>query len=177
MQMSRPRGKVRASLDHNVCNREKRSMESRKQGVSIRISTEEVEKIKCIAKRLSVRDSDVIRHAIKSMLNRLSPLDVEEVVGRDVVPVFIENGAELARAFELDAAKLDRIINGGIQDTPEAVSRRDIELLMLSGTADGYLRMRVREVVRAEDNAKDVTEMLQQYLYEKYVIDERTRSG
>jgi predicted DNA-binding protein len=149
-------------------------MESRKQGVSIRISTEDVDKIKRIARRLSVRDSDVIRHAIKSLLNRLSPLDVEEVVGRDILPVFIEHGAELARAFELDAAKLDRIINGATEHAGASVSRRDIELLTLSGTADGYLRMRVREVVRPEGDAKDVAEMLQQYLYEKYVLDERT---
>ena len=149
-------------------------MESRKQGVSIRISTEDLERIKRIARRLSVRDSDVIRHAIKSMLNRLSPLDVEEVVGRDILPVFIENGAELARAFELDAAKLDRIINGETESAGKSVSRRDIELLTLSGNADGYLRMRVREVVRREADAKDIAEMLQQYLYEKYLLEDRT---
>lgn len=149
-------------------------MDNRKQGVSIRISTEDVEKIKRIARRLSVRDSDVIRYAIKNLLNRLSPLDADEIVGRDILPVFIEHGAELARAFDLDAGKLDRIINGALLNTEQAVSRRDIELLTLSGTAYGNLRLRIREVVRQEGNSTDVAEMLQQYLYEKYLTDEPT---
>jgi predicted DNA-binding protein len=148
-------------------------MESRKQGVSIRMSTEDVEKIKRIAKRLEVRDSDVIRYAIKSMLNRLSPLDVAAIVGKELLPVFIENGAELARAFELNTAKLDRIINGMLENPEETISRRDIELLTLSGTADCYLRMRIREVVRQDCDSKDVAEMLQQYLYKKYLMDEQ----
>ena len=149
-------------------------MESRKQGVSIRISTEDVEKIKRIARRLAVRDSDVIRYAIKNMLNRLSPLDVAGIVGKEILPVFIENGAELARAFELDVVKLDRIINGKLENTEDGVSRRDIELLTLSGTADGYLRMRIREVIRQDGDSKDVAEMLQQYLYEKYLMQAQT---
>ena len=149
-------------------------MESRKQAVSIRISTEDVEKIKRIARRLAVRDSDVIRYAIKNMLNRLSPLDVAGIVGKEILPVFIENGAELARAFELDVVKLDRIINGKLENTEDGVSRRDIELLTLSGTADGYLRMRIREVIRQDGDSKDVAEMLQQYLYEKYLMQAQT---
>ena len=149
-------------------------MESRKQGVSIRISTEDVEKIKRIARRLAVRDSDVIRYAIKNMLNRLSPLDAAGIVGKEILPVFIENGAELARAFELDVVKLDRIINGKLENTEDAVSRRDIELLTLSGTADCYLRMRIREVIRQDGDSKDVAEMLQQYLYEKYLMQAQT---
>ena len=151
-------------------------MENRKQGVSIRVSTQDVEKIKQIARRLSVRDSDVIRYAIKSMLNRLSPLDMPGKYGKEILPVFIECGAELAHAFELDAVKLDRIINGKLETPDQAVSRRDIELLTLSGTADGYLRMRIREVVHQNVDSKDVVEMLQQYLYEKYLMDAQTRA-
>ena len=45
---------------------------------------------------------------------------------------------------------------------------------MLSGTADGYLRMRIREVVPQDGDAKDVAEMLQKYLYEKYLMVQQT---
>jgi hypothetical protein len=149
-------------------------MEGRKQGVSIRISTEDVEKIKQIARRLEVRDSDVIRYAIKGMLNRLSPLDVTGSYGRNVLPVFIENGAELARTFGLDTTKLERIINGDVAVPGESVSRKDIELLAMSGTADGYLRMRIREIVRQDSDSKDIAAMLQEYLYGKYLMQEES---
>lgn len=149
-------------------------MEGRKQGVSIRISTEDVEKIKRIARRLEVRDSDIIRYAIKGMLNRLSPLDVSGACGRNVLPVFIENGAELARTFGLDTTKLDRIINGDPADPGQAVSRKDIELLAMSGTADGYLRMRIREIIRPDSDSKDISAKLQEYLYEKYLMQEES---
>ena len=149
-------------------------MEGRKQGVSIRISTDDVVKIKQIARRIEVRDSDVIRYAIKSMLNRLSPLDVEGTYGRNVLPVFIENGSELARTFGLDTSKLDHIINGDHAPPEESVSRKDIELLAMSGTADGYLRMRIREIVRQDSDSKDIAAMLQEYLYEKYLMQEES---
>jgi Arc/MetJ-type ribon-helix-helix transcriptional regulator len=43
-------------------------MENRKQAVSIRMSASDVRKIKRLAERLGVRDSDIIRFAVKSML-------------------------------------------------------------------------------------------------------------
>lgn len=149
-------------------------MEGRKQGVSIRMSTEDVDRIKQIARRLAVRDSDVIRYAIKSLLNRLSPLDVAGTYGKEVLPVFIENGAELARTFGLDTKKLDAIINGDLQDQQDTVSRKDVELLAMSGTADSYLRMRIRKLVQDDSNTRDVTSMLQEYLYEKYLLEPDT---
>jgi hypothetical protein len=149
-------------------------MESRKQGVSIRISSEDVDKIRQIARRLTVRDSDVIRYAIKSMLNRLSPLDVAGTFGKEVLPAFIENGADLAHAFDLNTAKLDLIINGSQANPADKVSRRDIELLTLSGKTDGYLRMRISEVVQQKGDSRDVAAQIQKYLYEKYMTHTET---
>src|SRR5215469_7585349 len=85
--------------------------DGRKQAVSIRMNASDVRKVKRVASRLGVRDSDVIRFAVKTMLGKLGPLYDPEVSGRNLVPVFVESGAELLRFFEIDATKLEAIIN------------------------------------------------------------------
>jgi hypothetical protein len=57
-------------------------VESRKQAVSIRMNAADVRKVKKLATRLGVRDSDVIRFAVKNMLARLGPLYDGVVHGR-----------------------------------------------------------------------------------------------
>src|SRR3974390_1642379 len=100
-------------------------MESRKQAMSIRMHAADVRKVKRLAERLGVRDSDVIRFAVKRMLARLGPLHDPEVRGHNLVPVFVESGVELLRFFELDAARLEAIINDGVEAT-RRVDRDDV---------------------------------------------------
>lgn len=146
-------------------------IESRKQAVSIRMNSTDVRKVKKLASRLGVRDSDVIRFAVKSMLARLGPLYDPEVHGRNLVPVFVESGAELLRFFEIDAARLEAIINGGV-DTERRVDRDDIALLALTGTQEPYAALKLSELDRTERrerSAAELSESLRQYLYAKYV--------
>ena len=102
-------------------------VESRKQAVSIRMNAADVRKVKKLATRLGVRDSDVIRFAVKNMLARLGPLYDGEVHGRNLVPVFVESGAELLRFFDIDATRLEAIINNGV-DVERRVDHDDIAL-------------------------------------------------
>jgi hypothetical protein len=146
-------------------------VESRKQAVSIRMNGADVRKVKKLAQRLSVRDSDVIRFAVKCMLARLGPLFDPEVRGRNLVPVFVESGAELLRFFDLDAARLENIINDGA-DASKRVDRDDIALLALTGAQEPYAALMLSELNR-EDGARsriaELSDSLRQYLYEKYV--------
>src|SRR6201996_2921855 len=91
-------------------------VDKRKQAVSIRLGDSDVRNIKRIAKRLGVRDSDIIRFAIKSTLNRIAPLCDQAIRGRNLVPVLVESGDELIRYFELDAFRLERIINEQVEE-------------------------------------------------------------
>jgi hypothetical protein len=148
-------------------------IESRKQAVSIRMNSTDVRKVKKVASRLGVRDSDVIRFAVKSMLARLGPLYDPEANGRNLVPVFVESGAELLRFFEIDAARLEAIINGdaGV-DVERRVDRDDIALLALTGTQEPYAALKLSELDRTERrerSAAELSESLRQYLYAKYV--------
>ena len=90
-----------------------KKMDSRKQAVSIRMSAADIRSVKRLAERLGVRDSDVIRFAVKVMLGRLAPLHDLGVRGKSLVPVFVESGTDIFRHFELDALRLDSIINQG----------------------------------------------------------------
>jgi hypothetical protein len=135
------------------------------------MNSTDVRKVKKLAARLGVRDSDVIRFAVKSMLARLGPLYDPEAHGRNLVPVFVESGAELLRFFEIDASRLESIINGGV-DTERRVDRDDIALLALTGSQEPYAALKLSELDRSERrerSAAELSESLRQYLYAKYV--------
>lgn len=144
--------------------------ERRKQAVSIRMSAGDVRKIKKLAARLGVHDSDVVRFAVKSMLARLEPLHDPEARGRSVLPVFVESGDELVRFFELDALRLDIIINEGVE-TARRVDRDDVMLIAMHATQQPYAAMKLSEIVgvdRSRNGDAEAVYSLRRYLYEKY---------
>jgi hypothetical protein len=146
-------------------------VDSRKQAISIRMNGADIRKVKKLAQRLAVRDSDVIRFAVKCMLTRLGPLYDPEVKGRNLVPVFVESGAELLRFFDLDAARLEAVINEGVEPSRQ-VERGDIALLALTGGQEPYAALLLSELNKEEcsgASAGELANSLRQYLYEKYV--------
>jgi hypothetical protein len=156
-------------------------MDSRKQAVSIRMSAADIRNVKRLAKRLGVRDSDVIRFAVKVMLGKLAPLYDLQVRGKRLVPVFVESGTDIFRHFELDAVRLDTIINDGA-DEHSRVEAEDIQLIAMSGIQQSYARLRLTSIGNGNGhgnsvpgrngNAEEQEELagsLRRYLYEKYV--------
>lgn len=144
-------------------------VEHRKQAVSIRLGEGDVRNIKRMAQRLGVRDSDIIRYAIKSMLGRMSPLCDDAITGRNLVPVLVESGDELIRHFELDAFRLDSLINDRA-DVDTRVDRDDIALLAMSGLREQYLVMRMKDDGNVlPHEAVTRSRSLRNYLYDKYV--------
>jgi hypothetical protein len=141
--------------------------ESRKQAVSIRLGSGDIRKVKRLAERLGVRDSDIIRFALKWTLNRVAPLCDPEIKGPNLVPVFVETGAELIRHFELDAFRLETIINEGVE-RPRRVAHDDIALLALAGAQQPYALLHLRSGGAADSTLASI-DALRQYLYDKYV--------
>ncbi len=162
------------------------------------MSGADVRKIKKLAARLGVHDSDVVRFAVKSMLARLEPLHDPEARGRSVLPVFVESGDELVRFFELDALRLDIIINDGVE-AGRRVDRDDVALIAMHATQPPFAAIKLSELaqptahggngngngngnghgngngsghtdrVRVLDSADvDAVYSLRRYLYEKY---------
>jgi hypothetical protein len=153
-------------------------MESRKQAVSIRMNAADIRNVKKLAKRLGVRDSDVIRFAVKVMLGRLAPLHDLQVRGKSLVPVFVESGSDIFRHFELDALRLDSIINDGADDDSR-VEHDDIQLIAMSGIQQSYARLRLSSIGSTHTKSaagridkaeeEELGTSLRRYLYEKYV--------
>lgn len=154
-------------------------MDSRKQAVSIRMNAADIRNVKKLAKRLGVRDSDVIRFAVKVMLGRLAPLHDLQVRGKSLVPVFVESGTDIFRHFELDALRLDSIINDGA-DVDSRVEHDDIQLIAMSGIQQSYARLRLSSIGNGgagkgaagrteKSGEEELGNSLRRYLYEKYV--------
>jgi hypothetical protein len=143
-------------------------VDQRKQAVSIRLGESDIRNIKRIAKRLGVRDSDIIRFAVKSTLSRIAPLCDPGIRGRNLVPVLVESGDELIRYFELDAFRLDSIINEDVEEGRQ-VERDDVALLAMSGLREEYLVMRLKDGNGAPVGAAPHGRSLRRYLYDKYV--------
>jgi len=131
-----------------MINRKQSATDNRKQAVSIRMSRSDVRHIKRLAERLGVRDSDVVRFAIKLMLAKLSPLHDQAVRGRGLVPVLMESGADLMRHFDLDALRLGGIVNEGAEQD-KRVDPDDIQLIAMTGVQRSYVKMRVAGLRRA----------------------------
>ena len=109
--------------------------DSRKRAVSLRLSATDVKRIKRVSQRLGVRDSDVIRYAIKELLFKLSALSDPAIRGRSLVPLFLEGGADLVHHFDLDALRLGAIINEAAEDATR-VSMEDLHMLAMTGGAN-----------------------------------------
>lgn len=160
-------------------------MDRRKQPISIRMSAADLRNVKRLAKRLGVSDSDVVRFATKTMLGRLAPLSDLQICGKRLVPVFVESGTDIFRYLELDAARLEAIINEGA-DEYSRVDYEDIQLIAMSGIQQSYAKLRLsalgnRKAANGQPVAVDDDELsdgLRRYLYEKYVYrnDERRSS-
>jgi hypothetical protein len=137
----------------------------RRRAVSIRLGNADIRNIKRFAKRLGVRDSDIVRFAIKSTFGRLAPLCDPAIRGRSLVPVLVEAGEELIRHFELDAFQLEAIINDDVE-LKDQVDREDIALLSMSSLRQDYLRLRFNKDQGGAESAGDA---LRRYLYGKYI--------
>ena len=147
-------------------------IESRKQAVSIRMSPADLSKVKELARRLSARDSDVIRFAVKTMLGRLAPLFDPQSRGRALVPAMVEAGTEFLRFFELDSARLEALINEEVTDPEKRVSADDLALLALAGVKEPYAALKLSELNQMDERllrSGDLASSIRQYLYEKYV--------
>ncbi len=150
--------------------------EGRKQAVSLRITTADLRKIKELAQRLGARDSDVIRFALKTMFARLAPLCDHSVHGRALLPVFIEAG-DLFHHFDLDTARLEEIVNGGVSKAQE-VESDDLELIAMAGTHQTYAELLLNRITPALANGRlgtieaALSGRLRGYIYSKYADQE-----
>lgn len=142
-------------------------MENQKQCVSVRLSNSDILKIKRIAKRLKVSDSDIIRFGIRGMLSKLSPLSNDNASGCQLLPVFLEHSSEIIRYFDFDAERLEQVINERASKN-QHIDRDDIELLATHNVFPNYLKTQLENLMEVPVDDKDMIPRLREYLYAKY---------
>lgn len=136
--------------------------------ISVRLRGSDIDKIKAIAKRLDVSDSEIFRFGIRLALSRLLPLLDEKASGFRVLPVFVENDGELVKQFDMDATHLNRVINEHCDDPDQCVDQTDLNLLTLHGLPSDYLKLRIQELTGEAVESVSVWKALRKYLYGKY---------
>jgi len=151
----------------------------RKQAISLRITAADLRKVKKLAERLGARDSDVVRFALKIMLERLGPLCDQNVRGRALVPVMVEAGRDILHHFDLDFARLEEIVNGGV-DKDQEVEPEDLQLLAAAGIQQTYAQLKLSRITpgsgmearRAPQTEDPLNDRLRSYFYAKYAETE-----
>ena len=136
--------------------------------LSVRLSGADVRKLKVIAGRVGVTESEVVRFALRHALARMSPLHDTGTHGATLLPVFVEFGTEMMSYFDLDEPALDRIINEDL-DGGRRVEREDIGLLAMSALEENRLAARLAQVASGPIDSAGVRDALREYLYGKYL--------
>jgi len=142
-----------------------------KRSVSLRVSHSDFERIRAIATRLEVRDSDVFRFAIKLALAKLAPLDDEGARGHALAAMLIDCGRDVAEHFNLDAKRLDRVVNDAATSEAERIDFEDLDMLTMSSIQERYLHARLKQLTREPVDPYRLAETLRHYLARKYLHD------
>ncbi len=145
--------------------------------VSVRLRHSDIERIEKIAGRLHVRESEVIRFALRLAFTRLAPLLDQNARGQDLIPIFLECGPELTRHFDLDPRTLDAIINGGVENAEKRVGHEDLELISTLHMPSYHPRTNVPAPSKQETARPGFSGALQHYLYRKYIEPDNSHAG
>lgn len=126
---------------------------SNKKNISVRLSESDLRRLKKIAGRLSIKDSDLFRFSVKLTLGRLMPLLRQDMRGIDVLLTMLDAGGDLLRYFEFDSHQIDKIVNQDIEEE-QRVSMDDIDLVAIATLNQNYLIAQLRDLGAMESPAK-----------------------
>jgi hypothetical protein len=139
-----------------------------KRSISLRVSTTDYGKVRIIAHRLRVRESDVLRFALKTALALIAPLHDNGCRGRDLMPLLIEYGPDIARHFQLDARRLEAVVNKDVENDGGRIDLEDVELLAMSYAPQRHVFARLQEIAKKRLEPAELDQALRSYLRNKY---------
>lgn len=146
-----------------------------KKNISVRLGIGDLRRIKEIALRLDVKESDIFRFAVKSLSTRLMPLLNRQLRGVPMLVALLESGEDLLRYFEFDAFQLDKLING--EEDDQAVADDDIELLAIGIVNAEYIADQLSARLGTRVEPTYAFESLHSYLLTKYQGKSNRRSS
>ncbi len=141
-----------------------------KKNISVRLGIGDLRRIKEIALRLEVKESDIFRFAVKSLSSRLMPMINRQLKGVPMLVALLESGEELLRYFEFDAYHLDKLINGEAEGEEEdkAVAEEDIELLAIGIVNADYIADQMSSRLGVNVDPAVAFDSMHEYLMNKY---------
>jgi len=145
-----------------------------KKNISVRLGVADLRRVKEIANRLDVRESEIFRYAVKSLSTRLLPLLNRQLCGVSMLVALLESGEELLRYFEFDTQQLYKLINVGVAEGQRRVDMEDIEMLAIAVINPDYLATQVSERIGYGVDPMLAFEALKQYLFGKYQVRQKT---
>lgn len=148
-------------------------MESNMKNISVRLNFMDIQKIKELAMRLGIRESDLFRFSVKNMLEKLVRLNDKNVRGADLIPLWLECGDFLMENFELDSAKLDEIFNQNLTNSDHKIDIEDIELMAMSKLNPIYMVKKLSILCDKQIDPKFANDIFRKYLYSKYILGVR----
>ena len=143
-------------------------LNEKKHVVSIRLTNSDRGGIQNLSSRLFIRESDLYRFAVNSLIDRMSLLNDDSNRGSDLLPLFVNLRAEINQHLNLTKEQLYKIINAGNADPDKLVPMEDVELLI---QPDNVLRrqLHLNPEALAFKN-KDTDSWLHDYFVDKYKI-------
>ncbi len=144
-------------------------MQTKRKNISVRMTAWELKRVKEIAERLGVKESDMIRYSISNTLGKLMPFHDKAFRGANLMPAILDSAEDLMRYFHMDSDHLNRIVNDGVEAPQRRVSEEDLDMIVLWHMNEQYLVRRLSEIFESPVEPMRAGERLKAYLYEKYV--------
>jgi len=141
-----------------------------KKNISVRLGVADLRRVKEIANRLDVKESEIFRYAVKSLSTRLLPLLNRQLCGVSMLVALLESGEDLLRYFEFDTQQLYKLISVGVPEGQRRVDIEDIEMLTIAVINPDYLAAQVSERIGGNIEPALAFEALRQYLFRKYQV-------
>lgn len=141
-----------------------------KKNISVRLGIADLRRMKEIALRLGVKESDIFRFAVKSLSTRLMPLINRQLTGVPMLVALLESGEELLRHFEFDAYQLHKLING--VEGEQTVADDDIEMLAIGIINADYIADQLSARLGTRVDSANAFDILHRYLLKKYQVNQ-----
>ena len=142
-----------------------------KKNISVRLGVADLRRVKEIASRLDVKESEIFRYAVKSLSTRLMPLLNRQLCGVAMLVALLESGEELLRYFEFDVQQLEKLINSRAADQGQLpVDSEDVEMVAVAIINPDYLAAQISEKLKTNIEPTLAFEALRHYLFRKYQV-------
>jgi hypothetical protein len=140
-----------------------------KEMAAVRIDPSDRRQLKVLAKRLGVNEADLLRYAIKLVLEDFGPLSDHAKEGAELLPAFLDHPLEKLRWLDLDATRIDAIMHVKLQNPELRVAKDDVGMLV-SGYATPEYREWSASMKLGTNAAPFESSSARIFLNEKYVV-------